>query len=59
LRHTFARRVLEQNAPLDWARAELGHSTVALTADVYGRWSRAAMKRQAAEIKIGSSAAAD
>lgn len=54
LRHTFARRALEAGAPPDWLKAELGHSSITLTIDVYGAWARDAMKKQAAEIKIGS-----
>ena len=39
LRHSYARSALEHGAALDWLRDQLGHSTIQLTADLYGRWS--------------------
>jgi integrase len=50
LRHTYARVVLEHGAELVWAQRQLGHSSVTLTADLYGRWSRAAEKSQAERL---------
>jgi integrase len=47
LRHTFARIALENGAPLQWVQQQLGHSSITLTADVYGRWAREAQKAQA------------
>jgi integrase len=51
LRHTFARISLENGALLQWVQAQLGHSAVTLTADLYGRWSRAAAKREAESLR--------
>jgi integrase len=44
LRHTFARVALENGAPLEWVQAQLGHSSITLTRDVYGHWAREAEK---------------
>ena len=49
-RNTFARITLEGGAPLTWVQAQLGHSTITLTRDVYGAWSRAAEKREARRL---------
>jgi len=51
LRHTFARIALENGAQLEWVQAQLGHSSITLTRDVYGHWSRAAEKREAARLE--------
>jgi integrase len=45
LRHTFARVALEGGAELTWLSRHLGHSSTAVTDQVYGHWSRAARKR--------------
>jgi integrase len=45
LRHTFARVALEGGAELTWLSRHLGHSSTAVTDEVYGHWSRAARKR--------------
>jgi integrase len=50
LRHTFARVVLENGALIQWVQGQLGHSSASLTTDLYGRWSRAAQKREAARL---------
>jgi integrase len=50
LRHTFARVALEGGAPIDWVRRQLGHSTIALTVEVYGEWSRSAQKAEAKKL---------
>jgi integrase len=50
LRHTFARIALEGGAPIDWVRRQLGHSTIALTVEVYGEWSRSAQKAEAKKL---------
>lgn len=50
LRNTYARAVLEKGAPLQWAQAQLGHSSITLTADLYGTWSKAAAKEQAEKL---------
>jgi len=35
-RHTYATWLLNDDADLRWVQQQLGHSTVALTADTYG-----------------------
>jgi integrase len=49
-RHTFARVALEAGAPIDWVKRQLGHSSIALTVDVYGEWARGSQKAQAARL---------
>ena len=50
LRHTFARIALEGGATIDWVKSQLGHSSIQLTVDVYGEWSRGAQKAQAKKL---------
>lgn len=50
-RHTFARVALEHGAQLEWVQAQLGHSTITLTRDLYGHWSREAEKREAERLE--------
>ena len=50
-RHTFARVTLESGAQLEWVQAQLGHSTIMLTRDLYGAWSRKAEKLAARRLK--------
>jgi integrase len=51
LRHSFARVALEHGAQLEWVQAQLGHSSITLTRDTYGHWSRAAEKREAERLE--------
>lgn len=51
LRHSFARIALESGAELTWTQRQLGHSSIVLTSDVYGHWSREAQKAQAARLE--------
>lgn len=46
-RNTFARIALEGGAQLTWVQVQLGHSSITLTRDVYGAWSRRAEKLEA------------
>lgn len=46
LRHTYARLVLENGGELSWLSRQMGHSSEAVTRDVYGHWSQDAAKRQ-------------
>ena len=49
-RHTFARIALEGGAEIQWVQKQLGHSSIGLTADTYGSWSRTAQKAQAQRL---------
>jgi integrase len=51
LRHVFARSCLEAGAPLDWLKDELGHSSITLTVDTYGKWAQAASREQAERLE--------
>lgn len=37
-RHTYASRMLSAGEPLAWVSAQLGHSSVLITAQIYARW---------------------
>ena len=50
LRHTYARVTLEHGAPIFWLSRQLGHSSVQVTQDVYGHWSRSARKSEAEKL---------
>lgn len=47
-RHTFAKRALENGRHVTWLSRHLGHSSLAVTTEVYGHWERAERKREAA-----------
>lgn len=49
-RHTFARITLENGAEITWVKEQLGHQSINLTVDTYGRWGRTAQKRQAEQL---------
>ena len=49
-RHTFARITLEAGAEITWVQQQLGHQSIQLTVSTYGRWSRAAQKKQAERL---------
>ena len=49
-RNTFARIALEAGAEITWVQAQLGHSSIVLTRDVYGAWSRRAEKAEAQRL---------
>jgi integrase len=50
-RHSFARVALQNGARMDWVQRQLGHSTITLTVDLYGRWERAAEKAEAKKLE--------
>ena len=50
-RHTFARITLEGGAEITWVKEQLGHSSIDLTVNTYGRWSRKAQKAQAEKLE--------
>lgn len=59
LRHTYASLLLQQGEPLVYVQRQLGHASIRLTADTYGRWlplgNRAAVDRlDAAPRKTGA-----
>jgi integrase len=46
LRHSAVSRMLSKGVPLELASAVAGHSGIAITSDVYGRFSRDAKRRE-------------
>jgi integrase len=46
LRHTYARKVLEQGLPISWLSRQLGHSPEAVTDKHFGQWSRARARQE-------------
>jgi integrase len=46
-RNTFARVTLEVGTPIAWVSRQLGHSSIVLTVNTYGHWSRDAERAQA------------
>ena len=37
-RHTFAVEPIRRGTPLPYVQAQLGHASISMTVDVYGRW---------------------
>jgi integrase len=37
LRHTYASLMLQRGCPIQWVQQQLGHSTIGMTVDLYGR----------------------
>lgn len=38
LRHTMAVMLIQQGVPLPYVKEQLGHSSIQVTVDIYGRW---------------------
>jgi integrase len=38
LRHTFAVELVRRGTPLPYVQAQLGHASISMTVDTYGRW---------------------
>ncbi len=51
LRHTFAKRALENGRQITWLSRHLGHSSLKITTDVYGHWEAAERKREARQME--------
>jgi len=47
LRHTFARIAIENGRPIFWLSKHLGHSSLDVTANVYGHFERSTRQREA------------
>jgi integrase len=47
LRHTFAKRALENGRQTTWLSRHLGHSSLAVTTEVDGHWEREERRREA------------
>ena len=39
LRHTYARLILEAGGDVLWLQRQMGHTSIEMTADLYGRWA--------------------
>jgi integrase len=50
-RHTFAKRALESGCQITWLSRHLGHSSLAVTSEVYGHWGDAAKREQVAQLE--------
>lgn len=50
-RHTFAKLAIENGAQLTWLQRHLGHSSLKVTADIYGHFGRAARKAETAKLE--------
>jgi site-specific recombinase XerC len=54
LRHTYASLMLQQGEPVAYVQRQLGHASIQLTVDTYGKWlpmeSQAAVDRLDAQI---------
>ena len=51
LRHTYARLALESGASIEWLSRQMGHSSTAVTQNVYGHWSDDAAQREIARLE--------
>lgn len=55
LRHTFASLLLQQGESLEYVKRQLGHNSIKLTSDTYGRWlpasNQAAVERLASRVR--------
>jgi integrase len=51
LRHTYGRIAMERGAELKWLQGQMGHATLAMTADRYGHFGETARKREAAKLE--------
>lgn len=45
LRHSYAVHLLQRNTPITYVKEQLGHSSISVTVDTYGRWLPSADKR--------------
>lgn len=50
-RHTYAKRALETGAQITWLSRHLGHSSLAVTTEIYGHFERAERRLQAAKME--------
>jgi len=50
-RHTFAKRALESGCQITWLSRHLGHSSLAVTSEVYGHWGDKAKREQVKQLE--------
>jgi integrase len=50
LRHSHARIALERGLSIVWLQQRLGHSSITVTVDRYGKWASEARKREARKL---------
>jgi integrase len=51
LRHTFAKKALEGGCQITWLSRHLGHSSLAVTSEVYGHWGDKAKREQVQQME--------
>ena len=51
LRHTFAKTALENGCEITWLSKHLGHSSLAVTSEVYGHWGDKAKREQVKQME--------
>lgn len=53
-RATYARLMLEAGVPISYVADQLGHSSITITREKYGRWSKSGERRQAEQLPVGT-----
>jgi integrase len=58
LRHTYAVHLLQRNTPITYVKDQLGHASISVTVDTYGRWLPTGDKRYVDALDGGGEQAA-